>query len=92
MEPRRTVTPPHCALLPQVFYPATSGGALADNSDAATRQAIALLRWSHKFGPESNVQRAERFLNERVQLFTPVRHPHAGHFCMLIPLHQLQCC
>jgi len=84
------VTPPHCAVLLQVFYPATSGGALSDNSDAATRQALALLRWAHKFGPLSSAQRAERFLNERVQLFKPVRHPHANQFSVLRALHQLQ--
>ena len=37
------------------------------------RQALALLRWAHKFGPEEHVQRAERFLCERMRLMTTVR-------------------
>ncbi len=37
------------------------------------RQALALLQWAHKFGPEEHVQRAERFLCERLRLMTTVR-------------------
>ncbi len=64
-----------------VVYPATSSEALRDDISphdrrrqaAAMRQALALLRWAHKFGPEEHVQRAERFLCERLQLLATVR-------------------
>ena len=39
------------------------------------RQALALLQWAHKFGPEKHVQRAERYLCERLRLMTTVRSP-----------------
>jgi hypothetical protein len=45
------------------------------------RQALALLRWAHKFGPEEHVQRAERFLCERMRLMTTwcTVRPSPGH-------------
>lgn len=66
----------------QVIYPATSSAALSEAGiQSATReaqaaamgQALALLRWAHKFGPEKLVQRAERFLGNSMKSFTRVR-------------------
>jgi hypothetical protein len=65
----------------QVIYPVTNCGALSARFAASertalaasTRQAIALMRWAHKFGPAENVQRAERFLLERMRLMLTVR-------------------
>jgi hypothetical protein len=74
----------------QVIYPATSNKALintvapnsAEEQAAAMRQAFALLRWAHKFGPEEHFQLAERFLCERMQLMATVRPQHwSPHTC-----------
>jgi hypothetical protein len=68
----------------QVIYPATRSTALLDSVSpdnreeqaAAMRQALALLRWAHKFGPEEHVQRAERVLCKRLQVLAHVRPQH----------------
>ncbi len=53
------------------------------------QQALALLQWAHKFGPDKHVQRAERFLCERMRLMTTVR----SQTCHLnaLTLHALHC-
>ncbi len=76
-----------CRLL-QAIYPVTSRMALLDTfaqyereaHPASMRQAIALLRWAHKFGAAEHLQRAECFLLERVQLMIDVRAPHAATY------------
>jgi len=55
---------------------------------ASTRQAIALMRWAHKFGPAEHVQRAEHFLLERMRLMLTVRAPKTWS-CALTP-HQAE--
>ncbi len=40
------------------------------------RQALALLRWAHKFGPEEHFQRAERFLCAQIEDVATVRPQH----------------
>ena len=49
---------------------------------AIMRQVMALMRWAHKFGPDEHVQRAARFLRERVPLMLTVRAPPAGNLIM----------
>ena len=69
----------------QAIYPATSRKALLDiyesDQHAATmRQAIALLRWAHKFGAAEHLERAEGFLQKRMQHMIAVRAPHAATY------------
>ena len=77
-------------LLVQTVYPPTSrlvSWRVLDkctNVEKAThaalvRQAIAFLRWAHKFGPNEDVHNAERFLRERVPLMLTVRAWPANH-------------
>jgi hypothetical protein len=47
--------------------------ATREEQAAAMRQALALLRWAHKFGPEKLVQRAEFFLVHSMKSFARVR-------------------
>jgi len=78
----------------QAIYPATSRKALLDDFSkvereahaASMRQAVALLRWAHKFGAAHHLQRAECFLQKRVQLMIAVRALNAAHLPM-----SLQC-
>ena len=71
----------------QVIYPATRNAALhaiysatRETQAAGMRQALALLRWAHKFGPEDLVQRAERYLGDGLHLFARVRSQlHLSH-------------
>jgi hypothetical protein len=68
-------------VLLQAIYPVTSCTVLSDNFSqrereahaAAMRQAIALLRWAHKFGAALHLQRAERCLNKHMQLLVAMR-------------------
>ncbi len=78
----------------QAIYPATSRKALLDDFSkvereahaASMRQAVALLRWAHKFGAAHHLQRAECFLQKRVQLMIAMRALNAAHLPM-----SLQC-
>jgi len=73
-------------VLLQAIYPATSRMTLLDSFSlnersahaASMRQAIALLRWAHKFGAAHHLQRAEGFLQKRMQLMIAVRAPHGA--------------
>jgi hypothetical protein len=72
-----------CALPSQSMYPGTRYGALSSRfaahertaHAASARQAIALLRWYHMFGPAEHVKHAELFLLDRMRLMLTVRAP-----------------
>ena len=81
-------------MLLQAIYPVTSCTVLSDNFSqgdreahaAAMRQAIALLRWAHKFGAALHLQRAERCLKKYLQLLVAVRARAAVHDAVTVSL------
>ncbi len=78
-----------CRLL-QAIYPVTSRMALLEDFSqdergaraASMRQAVALLRWAHKFGAAHHLQRAECFLQKRMRHMITVRALMAAYLIM----------